>query len=75
VIQCYIITRFRFCRLDVAIANGTFDAIDGTPSQLMSQSSAGSQYTPEQKFLHKHEVMHLSKMITLPMVISAFNND
>jgi hypothetical protein len=61
--------------LDVAIANGTFDAIDGTPSQLMSQSSAGSQYTPEQKFLHKHEVMHLSKMITLPMVISAFNND
>ncbi|KAK2374082.1 hypothetical protein QL285_075069 [Trifolium repens] len=33
----------------------------------MSQYSRGSQYTPEQKFLHKSEILPLSKIILLPM--------
>jgi hypothetical protein len=52
----------------VAISAGTFEPVVDTPSQLMSQYSGGSQYTPEQKFLHKSEILPLSKIILLPMV-------
>ncbi|KAK2361919.1 hypothetical protein QL285_087024 [Trifolium repens] len=54
-------------RLDVAISAGTFEPVVDTPSQLMSQYSGGSQYTPEQKFLYKSEILPLSKIILLPM--------
>jgi hypothetical protein len=55
--------------LDLAISAGTFEASIDTPSQLMTQYSGGSQYTTEQKFLHKHEIMPLSRVINLAMVI------
>ncbi|KAK2448378.1 hypothetical protein QL285_007647 [Trifolium repens] len=54
-------------RLELAISEGTFEPIVDTPSQLMSQYSGGSQYTPEQKFLHKCELMPLSKVVNLTM--------
>ncbi|PNX56860.1 hypothetical protein L195_g050099, partial [Trifolium pratense] len=54
--------------LTAGIENGTVAAVAETPSQMMSQSSGGTQftpYTPEQKFYH-NEVMPLSKIVQLP---------
>ncbi|GAU36666.1 hypothetical protein TSUD_15790 [Trifolium subterraneum] len=53
--------------LDAAIETGTFAPNLDTMSQLVTQSSGGSQYTPEQKICHKHEIMPLSNMIFLTM--------
>ncbi|PNX99095.1 replication factor-A carboxy-terminal domain protein [Trifolium pratense] len=55
--------------LTAGIENGTITAVAETPSQMMSQSSGRTQftpYTPEQKFYHNAEVMPLSKIVQLP---------
>ncbi|GAU47109.1 hypothetical protein TSUD_403420 [Trifolium subterraneum] len=52
-------------RLADAVSSGTMADIVQTPSQLMSQSSGVSIYTPEQKLLNKAEIMSLSQIMAL----------
>ncbi|GAU29738.1 hypothetical protein TSUD_392270 [Trifolium subterraneum] len=52
-------------RLAEVISNGTMADIVQTPSQLMSQSTGGSMYTPEHKILNKAEIMSLPQMMAL----------
>ncbi|GAU49766.1 hypothetical protein TSUD_386850 [Trifolium subterraneum] len=59
---------FNIVSLAAGIESGTITNVTETPSQMMSQSSGGSQFTPytaEQKFTHNAEVMPLSKIVQL----------